>query len=163
MATGQVNWGTVARDAAIGGVIGLTGGAGTSLLASGGTALTLTAAETGAGLTALFIKGQSLVPELGRKVDFLLGKATGNAHNIERSTDMLRQLNRIGLQNTEQTRKYLTDAFTKALNDPNNVLKVQEDGRVVKEFLLSGPNGILKVEAVWDGTKLITAELFGGK
>jgi RHS repeat-associated protein len=37
---------------------------------------------------------------LGRKLDYLFGRATGRLHNIERSTDMLRQMERIGLRDT---------------------------------------------------------------
>lgn len=36
-------------------------------------------------------------PELGRKLDYVFGKTTSNKHNIERSLDMERQLNRIGI------------------------------------------------------------------
>lgn len=43
------------------------------------------------------------------------------------------------------------------------ILKTQENGRVVRESLISGPNGVIKAESVWDGLKLITATLFGGK
>ncbi|WP_196602046.1 hypothetical protein [Pectinatus frisingensis] len=55
--------------------------------------------------------------------------------------------------------KNLIEAF----NNPASILKTQENGRVVRESLLSGPNGVIKVESVWDGSKLITATLFGGK
>jgi hypothetical protein len=75
---------------------------------------------------------------------------------------MLRQLRSIGLGDTPATRAYLAEAFKKALNDPNNIAKIQESGRIVKEFLLSGPKGFVKVESVWEGTKLITMTIFGG-
>jgi RHS repeat-associated protein len=64
MATGQINWGTVGKDALIGGAIGLTGGAAASLIGSvglgGGLSYTLTAGETVAGVTALFKGTESL-------------------------------------------------------------------------------------------------------
>ena len=37
-----------------------------------------------------------LVPELGRKLDFILGKATGSIHNIQRSQTMASQLGKLG-------------------------------------------------------------------
>jgi hypothetical protein len=38
----------------------------------------------------------------------------------------------------------------------------QENGRVLKESLLVGPNGAIKVQSVWENNKLITVEIFGG-
>jgi hypothetical protein len=38
-----------------------------------------------------------LTPVIGNKLMYLFGKASGNAHNIQRSTDMARQLAQIGI------------------------------------------------------------------
>jgi hypothetical protein len=35
--------------------------------------------------------------DLGKKLDYVFGKAKGSIHNVERSVDMERQLNRIGI------------------------------------------------------------------
>ena len=51
-------------------------------------------------------------PELGRKLEYFLGNATSNAHNIERSTGMLRQLESIGLHDNPATRQYLTEHWS---------------------------------------------------
>lgn len=100
-------------------------------------------------------------PELGRKLDYVLGKATGSVHNIDRSRDMLRQMERIGFPESQGTRDYLADHLKKALNDPTAIMKTQENGRVVRETLLTGPQGSLKVESVWEDSKLITVGVFG--
>ncbi len=100
-------------------------------------------------------------PDLGRKLDYVLGRATGSSHNIERSQEMLRQMERIGLLDKEGTRTYLADHLKKTLEDSNSIFKIQENGRVVRESLLSGPRGIVKVESIWEDVKLITVKIFG--
>jgi hypothetical protein len=76
---------------------------------------------------------------------------------------MERQLNSIGIFNNAEGRQLVEKNLIEAFNNPASILKTQENGRVVRESLLSGPNGVIKVESVWDGPKLITATLFGGK
>lgn len=44
-----------------------------------------------------------------------------------------------------------------------NIVIVQQDGRVVKESLLMGPLGGIKIETVWEGEKLITVLLKSGE
>ena len=100
-------------------------------------------------------------PDLGRKLDYVLGKATGSAHNVERSKDMLRQMERIGFPESQGTRTYLADHLKKTLNDPTSVLRTQENGRVVRESFLNGPRGSIKVESIWEDAKLITVGVFG--
>ena len=99
---------------------------------------------------------------LGNKLEFLLGNAGGNQINIDRSQTMLRQLRSIGLGDTPSTRAYLTDQLSAVLSDPTNISRVQQDGRAVRESLLKGPAGMIKMETVWDDNKLITVKLFGG-
>ncbi len=106
---------------------------------------------------------REVAPQLGNKLEYFLGRATGNAHNIERSTQMLRQLERVGLPDTPATRQYLTEHLAGVLRDPSNIVRVQENGRIVRESLLMGPRGGLKFETVWDGARLITGNLFGGR
>ena len=100
--------------------------------------------------------------ELGSKLDYLLGKATGNAHNIARSAAMKKSLENIGLGDSNFTRAYLTNYFNKVLNDPLSVKEIQKTGRIVRESLLMGPNGGVKVNSIWEDSKLITVEIFGG-
>lgn len=101
------------------------------------------------------------IPELGRKLEYIFGNATGNAHNIQRSTDMARQLNRIGIHGDARGRELLTEHFAMVLNNPMNIVK-EQGARTVRESLLSGPGGFLKMESVWENNKLITVKLFGG-
>lgn len=74
---------------------------------------------------------------------------------------MLQQLESIGLSDTAVTRNFVTDHLTKVLNDSSNIVKIQENGCVVRESLLMGPQGGLKLESVWEANKLITMVLHG--
>jgi RHS repeat-associated protein len=103
-----------------------------------------------------------LIPNLGRKLDYFLGRATGSLNNINRSKDMLRQLERIGLPDTPTTRQYLKEHLSIVVNDPTNILRIQNNGRVVRESLLMGPRGGVKLETIWEGESLITGRIFGG-
>lgn len=67
-----------------------------------------------------------------------------------------------GIFDNAEGRAYVQDHLTEVLNDPFNIMKVQKNGRIVKESLLAGPEGVVKVQAVWDGDKLITIQIFGG-
>ncbi len=100
---------------------------------------------------------------LGRKLDYLFGKATGRAHNIERSTDMLRQMERIGLHDTPANRQLMAKHFQDVLNDASNIAGTGRGGTTIRESLLMGPNGAVKIESYWDGNVLRTFKLFGGK
>jgi RHS repeat-associated protein len=142
----------------------LAAGAGLAALGGGavGTAVGPTMGTVVAELSALGASSR-YVPELGRKLDYFLGRATGNAHNIQRSKQMLSQLGRIGLPDNMETREYLAAHLTRVLNDVSNVARVELNGRVVRESLLTGPKGVVKLETVWEGAKLITGNLFGGR
>ncbi|MFA9560387.1 pre-toxin TG domain-containing protein [Evansella sp. AB-rgal1] len=102
-------------------------------------------------------------PDFGRKMEYVFGKATGTKHNIDCSIAMERQLNSIGIFNNDKGRKLVLGNLTDSFNDASSILKTQDNGRIVRESLLSGPNGLLKVESVWDKEKLITVKLFGGR
>lgn len=103
------------------------------------------------------------IPYFGKKLEYIFGNATGNKHNIDRSIAMERQLNSIGVFDDAFGRKLVLDNLSDAFDNPSSILKTQENGRIVRESLLSGPNGVLKVESVWDREKLITIKLYGGK
>jgi hypothetical protein len=98
-----------------------------------------------------------------RKLDFLFGKAGGTEHNINRSQTMLRQLERIGFSDTPENREYMTNYLDSVYRDPTNIVEVQAESRVVKESLLMGRRGGVKMQCVWQGEKLITIKLFGGE
>lgn len=103
------------------------------------------------------------VPYFGKKLEYIFGNATGNKHTIDRSIAMERQLNSIGVFDDAFGRKLVLDNLSDAFDNPSSILKTQENGRIVRESLLSGPNGVLKVESVLDREKLITVKLYGGK
>lgn len=105
----------------------------------------------------------SKIPKLGKKLDFLFGKASGTRHNIERSTAMMRQLNKIGIYDNPNGRKILQEHLIKVLNRTDNIVDIQKNGRLVKESLLVGRLGSIKVTSVWDNDKLITVILKGAR
>ncbi|MFJ9537082.1 RHS repeat-associated core domain-containing protein [Streptomyces sp. NPDC101225] len=100
-------------------------------------------------------------PEIGTKLEYFFGNATGNAHNIQRSGDMASQLNRIGIRDNIKGRAAFSKHLEEVFNDPNSVVRVQENGRTVREGLLKGPDGMLKTETIWEGDRLITGQLYG--
>jgi len=82
---------------------------------------------------------------------------------IQRSIDMLRQLNRIGIFDNSNGRNYIMQAFINAFKDTSTIRQIQDNGRVVREFFLMGPYGGVKIQSIWEGAKLITFEIFGGR
>lgn len=106
------------------------------------------------------ISTASKIAQIGTKLEYVFGKATGNAHNIERSTAMLRQLESIGIFDNAAGRAYVHKHLENAYSTTMGI--VQENGRVLRESLLMGPNGALKVESIWDDSRLITVKLIGG-
>ena len=114
----------------------------------------------GAGLLFRGI-GSKGVAEIGTKLEYVFGKATGSAHNIERSTGMLRQLESVGIFDNAAGRSVLKNNLERVFSETGGIL--QSNGRYLRESLLMGPNGGLKVESIWDANKLITVKLLGGK
>lgn len=98
---------------------------------------------------------------IGTKLEYVFGKATGNAHNIERSTEMLRKLQSIGIFDNKAGRSLMKSHLESIYSSTKGIL--QSNGRYLRESILMGPNGGVKVESVWEGNKLITVKLLGGK
>ncbi len=96
-------------------------------------------------------------PELGKKLDYLFGKASGNKHNVSRSLGLLNKLESIGISDTEYWRAYLSEIIIKSFYDSEPYLF---DGSVARDILLCGPNGFLKLQTIWEGVKLITMYLY---
>ena len=168
---GEVRWQNVAAGAAIGGAVGATGGAAAAYITTGsatastaavivGTGGSATIAAGGTGIATATSKISEKGPEIGSKLDFIFGRATGSLHNIQRSTDMLRQLNRIGIFDNDAGRNYVSSKITEAYYNAEPIL--QNNGRVLREILVMGPQGGVKLETIWEGTKLITAKIIGG-
>ena len=103
------------------------------------------------------------IPQLGNKLEYIFGKATGNLHNIQRSIDLQRKVNSIGIYDNENGRKIILDALSRTLNDKTSIKESLRDGRILRESLMVGPQGVLKMETIWDGEKLITVKILGSK
>lgn len=99
------------------------------------------------------------VPYFGSKLEFIFGNATGNKNHIERSLAMELQLNSIGIFDDAKGKKLVLDNLSNAFDDPSSIRETKENGRVVRASVLTGPNGDLKVESVWDKEKLISVKL----
>ncbi len=97
-----------------------------------------------------------------QKLDYLFGKVTGNPDTITRSREMLRLLESIGIYDTVENRDYLLSHIEASFFDSNNVIRTQQDGRIVKDSLLMGLRGALRMETIWQGDKLITFFLKSG-
>jgi RHS repeat-associated protein len=103
----------------------------------------------------------SALPQIGRKLDYLFGLARGSVHNVQRSTSMLGELQRVGLNDTAQARNHVRAHLGRVLNDASSIVS-QTGNRTVRESFLMGPTGGIKLETVWEGTKLITMKVLGG-
>jgi hypothetical protein len=74
---------------------------------------------------------------------------------------MLRQLESIGIFNNAEGRAYMAEKLAEAFKNAKEI--VQSNGRILRESIIMGPNGAVKMERIWDGNKLITVKLIGGK
>jgi hypothetical protein len=97
-----------------------------------------------------------------QKLSYLFGQATGNPNNILRSREMLRLLESIGIYDTIENRDYMVRHIETAFYDSTNIIITQPDGRIVKDSLLIGKRGALRMETVWQNNKLITIFLKSG-
>ena len=168
---GEVRVENVVAGAAIGGVVGLTGGAAVAYVATGSVTASTSAVLTGLGVAGTAAGGattaaaaemvKNVQPDLGNKLNYLFGQATGTVHNIQRSLQMLKQLNSIGILDNPANRAYITEKITESFYYSQAVL--QANGREIREIMLMGPHGGVKMQTIWEGAKLITIMLFGQK
>ncbi len=155
---------TAAIGAVVGGVIGgihsyeETGSVDWGEVAAGSAT-----ASTGAVMSGLGVAGAGLIaqaPVLGNKLEYIFGKASGSAHNIERSLSMLMELNRIGIFDNAEGRAYIINKLEEAYYAAQAI--PQDNGRVLKEVFIEGVLGGAKLETIWEGEKLITVFIKGG-
>jgi hypothetical protein len=140
---------------------------GTAVVVTGGFATVgYGAVAGGVGLQQLGIAAgpaaYSLLPQIGRKLDYLFGLAKGSAETVHRSTSMLVELRRIGLTDNAEVRSLVQSHLAGVLNDASSIVSMT-GGRTVRESFLMGPTGGVKLETVWEGARLITIKVFGGK
>lgn len=109
------------------------------------------------------------------KFKYLFGDVSSNTHNTYRSLENAAQMNRIGIHDTDAGRTYLLQCFREIIEDPSNIIrtfdKTLPSGQTitleVRESLLSGPGGVLRIETTWEilsnGTRRLTTLIpFGG-
>lgn len=98
-------------------------------------------------------------PNIGNKLEYAFGNATGSPHNISRSIQNENNLNSIGIFDNEKGRTLMNDYLQEAYNQRLNGV-LQDNGRIKVNTLVSGPNGLLNMETIWDGSKLITINTY---
>ncbi len=99
-------------------------------------------------------------PNLGRKLDYAFGKATGDSHSIIRSMANSVQLSKIGINDTLLGRRLLSAHFEKVFM-ANQELILNANENVAVYSLLAGPGGFRGVKSIWDGVDLITFIFYG--
>jgi len=99
-------------------------------------------------------KPASAEPNLGNKLDYAFGKATGNSHNIERSLKNAVHLNQIGIHDNPIGRQivnaHLVDSFYA------NKQLIMGVNNVSIDTLLAGPGGFRVMKSFWNKNQLIT-------
>ena len=98
------------------------------------------------------------------KWDYFFGHVTsGRAHNIARSAQNAAQLRRIGIHDNVSGRQILQSHFDDVVRDSSSIAETfsnQYGSFEVRESLLAGPGGFLRLESTWqimdDGTRRIT-------
>lgn len=117
-------------------------------------------AEAEEELEAAASEGTGPIANLGQKLNFLFGQSGGA--NLKQSEGMRAALQEIGLNDTVENRSLISENLTKTLNDASSIVS-RTNNRVGRESFLRGPTGGVKLQSIWEGTKLITIKVFGGK
>ncbi len=107
-----------------------------------------------------------------RKLDYLFNKnIKADSHNSPRALQNELQLNRIGIPDTPEMRKYVTDHLAHTAEQPfGRTFSKEWDGGSgdfgVTESVLYGPHGALGVESTWqilpDGAHRLSTVIFRG-
>ena len=96
--------------------------------------------------------------QLSQKLDYILGNATGDKHNIDRAQGLLEQVQSIGINDTPKGRQYMLEQL---MEIPDAVSESHIRNRY--SSLLCGPNGVKQMDTIWESGKLITIYIFGRK
>ncbi len=96
--------------------------------------------------------------QVGEKLEYIFGNATGNEHNIDRSKGLLKHVQSIGINDTPNGRQYI---FEQLMNVPDAVSDLP--GRHRYSSLIWGLGGVRQMDTIWDNGKLITVYIFGGR
>jgi hypothetical protein len=73
--------------------------------------------------------------------------------------EMQSSLSKIGIYDDLQGRQLLNSKLTESFYHSQGI--TQTNGRIAKDFILSGPGGNVKVTSIWEGNKLITLNIYG--
>ena len=122
-----------------------------------------------AGAEWLLVHNACGVQIASGKLDYLLGKVNSNTHNAARSLQNGEQLARVGIHDTAEGRSLLTSHLEATAGRTDNISRTFTHPKYgdshVRESLLAGPNGVLKLESTWHQTseaqRLTTAIPFG--
>jgi hypothetical protein len=105
---------------------------------------------------------------IGKKLDYLFGRATGEPHSIERSRSMQAELTKIGIHDNLENRAFIEEHLNRVLNDPSSIVRTElrsytkpgmpltEYTSTVRESFLMGSGGGVKLETVWNDNHLLT-------
>jgi len=103
------------------------------------------------------------------KWDYIFGKVDSSDHNFARSVQNANQLARIGIYDNPEGRVLLQENFNQAVATDDNIVQsfTNKYGSFqVRDSLLSGPGGFLRLETTWEvtngGYRLTTVIPFGG-
>ena len=107
------------------------------------------------------LKAIGAKPKIGNKLNYIFGKSTGPAHSIKRSIELYKELQKIGIKDNPDFRRYLTEKIIEAFYSNSGFM--ENAGSYCKEVLLPGPNGFLKLQVIFQGMKVVTFYLKGGK
>ena len=103
----------------------------------------------------------------------MFGKATGNAHNIQRSETMASELTHIGIQDTPVNRALLQSHFEATARNPGSIVGTELRSYILngetitytattRESFFMGPGGGVIIRTVWDDNRLLTIIIKGG-
>jgi len=111
--------------------------------------------------------------ELGNKLDYQFGKAGGSQHNINRTTGLKAEMDKLGFEDTTENRNFFTDYYNDVLNKTNNIVKTELESYTVdnvtysyiatyKESFLMGKYGGAQITTVWDENRLLSIIIKSG-
>ncbi len=111
---------------------------------------------------------EAVVVESG-KWDYIFGRVASNEHNAARSIQISNQLARIGIYDTSEGRTILQENFSNTVSSGANIVRTftnKYGTYQIRESLLAGPRGFLKLETTWEvtgnGYRLTTIIPLGG-
>lgn len=161
--------GGIATVAAVGAVLCIAGGCESGAFESAGLACAgssfcrnAVAGSIGAAKTINSMHGAGEYPAgAGTIIDegkwnYFFGRVTQGSHNAPRSAQNLAQLNRIGIHDTVEGRRILSDFFGRQVATDSNIVRKfsnQHGDFEIRDGLLAGPGGFLHVETTWQVTE----------